>query len=147
MHQLQMTAYLEKNEIRKASISGIGASRKATLISFGIQSAADITEKAIYRIPGFGPSLTLELMRYRKRIEDNFVFVPKAPLQQEILKKIDDTIENKRQSLCITLLNGPAELQRITLICTAQRERILREYDTIHKEYVISKANAKILGI
>ena len=49
----------------RAKIAGIGKSLKMTLISYGIETAADITTKAIIAVPGFGPKLAADLVKWR----------------------------------------------------------------------------------
>ena len=44
-----------------AVISGIGPGRKATLQSYGIETAEDINDQAVLAVPGFGDGLTSRL--------------------------------------------------------------------------------------
>lgn len=57
--------HLDRQIIARSSIAGIGPSRKAVLASFGIETASDVEEQRIRRIPGFGPHLAKQLMRWR----------------------------------------------------------------------------------
>jgi DNA-binding helix-hairpin-helix protein with protein kinase domain len=58
----QLYKYLDSYRIDRTSINGIGPSRKATLQSYGVETAADITQSAILAVPGFGPSYTRKLL-------------------------------------------------------------------------------------
>ncbi|AEA64067.1 helix-hairpin-helix domain-containing protein [Burkholderia gladioli] len=81
----QRHAYLDRHFIRNAKISGVGAQRKQTLASFGIETAADITQSAVAAVPGFGAGLTANLMMWRKSIESRFIPSNNvAPNQQDI---------------------------------------------------------------
>lgn len=60
---------LRRFAIRRANIPGIGDSRRATLESFGIHTAADIDLRMVIQIPGFGSELTGRLMQWRRDLE------------------------------------------------------------------------------
>jgi DNA-binding helix-hairpin-helix protein with protein kinase domain len=53
----QLTHYLERFAIANAKIPKIGSARKAVLRSFGIETAADVDQRKISAIQGFGPTL------------------------------------------------------------------------------------------
>jgi DNA-binding helix-hairpin-helix protein with protein kinase domain len=57
-------------------IRGLGASMASMLQSYGIESAADIDSMKLLGVPMLSPELTLELMNWRQRIEQDFVFKP-----------------------------------------------------------------------
>ena len=67
-----LQAYLDGFLIRRAKISGIGPAKTATLASFGIESAADVTRLAILAVPGFGDALTGKLLQWRQSHESKF---------------------------------------------------------------------------
>jgi len=70
----QLQAYLDRFSIRSAKISGIGHAKTATLISFGIETAADVNWAAVFRVPGFGVVMTGKLMEWRRRHESRFKY-------------------------------------------------------------------------
>ena len=53
--QLQLEAYLDRFEIATARIESVGAGRRQTLESYGIETALDVTQAALFSVPGFGP--------------------------------------------------------------------------------------------
>ena len=53
----QRMHYLERFAIANAKIPKIGSARKAVLRSFGIETAADVDQRKISAIQGFGPTL------------------------------------------------------------------------------------------
>ena len=73
---MQREAFLQQYFISDATIEGIGTTRKATLASFGIETAADIERDAIFQVPGFGEKLTTRLICSRQEIEKQFIFNP-----------------------------------------------------------------------
>src|SRR5262249_23095837 len=50
----QLEQYLENFFIEHAAISGIGPGHRATLVSYGIETAADVHKQRIVAVPGFG---------------------------------------------------------------------------------------------
>lgn len=68
----QRSAYLDRFSIRSANIPGIGPAKTATLISFGIETAADVNRSAVLRIPGFGNVMTGKLVEWRRSLEARF---------------------------------------------------------------------------
>lgn len=70
----QRQAYLDSFSIRRANISGIGPAKTATLISFGIETAADVNQNAVLRVPGFGDVMTGKLVAWRRGHESRFKY-------------------------------------------------------------------------
>lgn len=68
----QRAAFLDRFLIRRASIGGIGAAKTATLASYGIETAADITAHGVMAVPGFGEALTTKLLVWRRGHEAKF---------------------------------------------------------------------------
>jgi DNA-binding helix-hairpin-helix protein with protein kinase domain len=71
---------LETRFVAQAGIPGIGAERTAVLQSFGIESAADVSEEAIRSIPGFGEVLAGRLVAWRKSMEREIACLSPPPL-------------------------------------------------------------------
>ncbi|MGK4845923.1 helix-hairpin-helix domain-containing protein, partial [Salmonella enterica] len=65
--ELQLRRFLEQFFISDYDIPGVGPTRKSTLASFGIETAADVSYNQVRTIKGFGERLTGELMNWRKR--------------------------------------------------------------------------------
>lgn len=70
----QRQAYLDRFSIRRANISGIGPAKTATLISFGIETAADVNQNAVLSVPGFGDVMTGKLVAWRRAYESRFKY-------------------------------------------------------------------------
>ncbi len=79
----QRTAFLDRFSIRRARVAGIGPAKTATLISFGIETAADVNIRAILRIPGFGRITANNLLAWRRKHEAHFRY-SSAPDPQDI---------------------------------------------------------------
>ena len=76
--EVQLRAYLDSFRIGPGCVQGIGAGRIAQLVSFGIETAADLDVTIISQIPGFGDQLTERLVKWRRDLERRFRFNPKS---------------------------------------------------------------------
>lgn len=107
----QRADYLDRFRIRSARINGIGPAKKATLASFGIETAADVSEWAVSRVPGFGEVMTERLVAWRRSKEQRFRYNPAptsedAKAEQEVRAKYDKrrlSLEIKIQPAAVTL--------------------------------------------
>lgn len=79
----QRQAYLDRFSVRRANISGIGPAKTATLISFGIETAADVNRSAVLRVPGFGDVMTGKLLDWRREHESRFKY-DRMPNAQDV---------------------------------------------------------------
>lgn len=68
----QLHTYLDGFSIRRANISGIGPTKTTTLISFGVETAADVNSVTILQVPGFGKVMTGKLIAWRRAYEAQF---------------------------------------------------------------------------
>src|SRR5262249_56129911 len=62
----QLEQYLENFFIEHATIPGIGPGRKATLESYGIETAADIDKQRIVAVPGFAAATAAKQIEWRR---------------------------------------------------------------------------------
>jgi DNA-binding helix-hairpin-helix protein with protein kinase domain len=121
---VQLEKYLDRYRLERAKISGIGESRKAVLISYGIETAADIKADAISKIPGFGQALTQELLGWRKSHERNFRFNPNEAIDPVEINKVNLQIQNQRADLLRGLQSGVSALVTLRQEILAARSRL-----------------------
>lgn len=104
---------LNKHLIASADISGIGSGRKATLQSYGIETAADIERSRLKVIPGFGSVLITRLLNWRAECEKSIpANLNHAPTQADI-SVIDQEIVALRRKQELELSQG---YQQLTLL-------------------------------
>jgi DNA-binding helix-hairpin-helix protein with protein kinase domain len=97
---LQLQDYLERFRIRDQKIHGIGPSKLATLASYGIETAADVTEEQVRSVPGFGPVNSLPLIEWANSRARGFVYNPQqTPKDQMELARISSDLQSKARSL------------------------------------------------
>jgi len=141
----QKLRYLDRFRIDRAKIKGIGTGRTAMLTSFGIETAADINGSKIMQIPGFGESLTRELTQWRRNHEQNFRFNPNVPVDRREIAVIDRALESRRQSLTLTLQQGPATLQRLNTEIRAARVRLMPVLEKAWNDLKIAEVRRNVL--
>src|SRR5712671_6770062 len=78
--EAELNRFLQNFYIDRAKIKGIGASRKVMLRSYGLETAADISQSRIQQISGFGPVIAGGLVAWRTSFERRFVHNPNQPL-------------------------------------------------------------------
>ncbi|MEG6506233.1 topoisomerase DNA-binding C4 zinc finger domain-containing protein [Nitratidesulfovibrio sp. 1201_IL3209] len=143
----QRQAYLDRFSIRRANISGIGPAKTATLISFGIETAADVNHSAVLRVPGFGDVMTGKLVAWRREHESRFKY-DRTPNAQDVAdeRALRGRFAAEKAKLESTIRNGLGALRNAksrlgalptkarsdralteTLAARAQAEQDLRE--------------------
>ena len=95
----QRNAFLSRHRIQAATIPNIGPGRTATLRSYRVETAADVSAAAILRIPGFAASLTSDLMYWRAQIESRFTFNPLLTFTQADAAALEGEINLLRGEL------------------------------------------------
>ena len=108
----QLLAYLDRFSVRRASISGIGPAKTATLVSFGIETAADVNRSAVLRVPGFGDVMTGKLMNWRRKHESRFRY-DRMPNAQDVAdeKALRGRFAAEKAKLESTIRNGLGTLR------------------------------------
>jgi DNA-binding helix-hairpin-helix protein with protein kinase domain len=109
----QRRAFLERFQLEKATIPGIGPGRKAMLTSYNVETAADIEETRIRQIPGFGPAMIGKLRQWRAQLEATFHFDPSRGVDPLDIAALDRELADGKAALERDILDGPADLKRL----------------------------------
>lgn len=146
----QRQAYLDRFSIRRASISGIGPAKTATLISFGIETAADVNRSAILRVPGFGDVMSDKLVAWRRRHEARFKY-DRTPNAQDVAdeRALRGRFATEKAKLESTIRNGLGTLRNArakldTLAARAKNDQALSEALTARAQ---AECDLKDLGV
>ena len=78
----EQEAYLSSSLISDAGIPGFAVSRLATLASFGIETAGDISPERLALIPGVGPTLSNRLLDWKEALLKSY----NQPSDSELIK-------------------------------------------------------------
>lgn len=108
----QRQTYLDRFPIRSANISGIGPAKTATLMSFGIETAADVEQNAVLRVPGFGDVMTGKLVAWRRWHESRFKY-DRTPNAQDVAdeRALRGRFAAEKAKLESTIRNGLGTLR------------------------------------
>lgn len=139
----QLRRFLERFEIERAQIRGIGPGRKVVLESYGIETAWDITEKRVLAVPGFGPSLTRELLKWRQGLERKFRFDPSKGVDPQDIAALDREMADLKQKLEQSLANGSPALNQIRDHILAQRATLKPQLDEAARALAQARADLK----
>ncbi len=109
----QLSRFLDGFPIQPGEVAGVGTGRKSILESFGIETAADVDEAKLYRVPGVGAKLRGELIAWRRSIEGRFRFDPDmdSTLPDEEMAEQEVLVE--RLKLEAAIRKGFADLQQL----------------------------------
>jgi len=136
----QRQAYLDRYPIRSARISGIGPAKIATLISFGIETAADVNQSAVLRVPGFGNVMTGKLVAWRRGHASRFKY-DRTPNAQDISdeRALRGRFAAEKAKLESTIRNGLGTLRNAkarlgALSARASSERALTDALTVRAQ-------------
>lgn len=136
----QRQRYLDRFRIDRARIRGFGPGRTSMLASYGIETAADVYSRKIIKIPGFGESLTSELVDWRREHERNFRFNPNEPVDRREIDALDREMDVRRQKLLTTLRQGPDTLRRLSVDINAARLRLIPIMENAWNSFKIAEA-------
>jgi DNA-binding helix-hairpin-helix protein with protein kinase domain len=129
-YRLQLQAHLDRCRISHARIRGIGDARKATLQSYGIETAADIVDHRVLAVPGFGPVALNHLKQWRNLQQRRFVFDPNRGVDQAAKNTVERQILTEKIDLERKLNEGLSKLtvsshhiltRRSTLVAQAEQ--------------------------
>jgi DNA-binding helix-hairpin-helix protein with protein kinase domain len=123
-HKHALLQFLDKHEIERATIKGIGEVKKTTLESYGIETAADITRNAVMQVPGFGPALTQNLLDWRQKVEGRFKFDPQSSVDPNQVANLDRTIALRRTDIEKELRQGAATLHQLRGTIMTRRQAL-----------------------
>src|SRR5262249_17078384 len=109
----QLDNFIDKFEINHPDIAGIGDNAIVNLYSYGVETAADISEERLGQIPGLNESRVKRLIRWRQELEQKFVFDPGRRLAPEPRVTIEKEIDSLRLQLEHELSGGAHYLLRV----------------------------------
>lgn len=109
----QRRQYLETFYVDRSTIPGIGPGRQAMLNAYNIETAWDVTEQGVMQVPGFGPSLTGNLVAWRQVIEQGFRFDSSRGVDPRELAKLERKMDEERGTILQSIRVGQAQLAQL----------------------------------
>ncbi len=121
---VQRGAYLDRFRIDRGKIHLVGDARIAMLASYGIETAADVELSRIRSIPGFGKTITRNLLSWRSEHERNFRFNPSQGVEGNAIAELERELGIREKALIVQLQEGPTRLALVRTEVLAARERL-----------------------
>lgn len=140
-----LRTFLESFPIASASIEGIGRARVSALEAAGIDTAADVTNRALAAVPGFGPVLSKRVLAWRKVHEARFV----APATTGTLTANSPalaTIRSKGTSLEVAIRDGLSTLDRLIAAEAARLAGVKADLDRLARDLAQARADRAMMG-
>jgi DNA-binding helix-hairpin-helix protein with protein kinase domain len=120
----QLVSYLDQFKIDEAEIKGINSTVKATLLSYGVETAADVTDE-VGRLLALGRWRTDQLLEWRRGLERTFVFDPGRDDLRQTRVIVEREIDELRFRLERELSSGAHTLERAKREIEVAREQLL----------------------
>jgi len=144
VRQRQLHKFLNSYFINDHTIPNIGPGRKATLVSFGVETAADIDQRRIQKIRGFGSSLTNELVQWRKKVEANFVFDASKGIDPVDMRALDQKYRQQQGKIENALLAGPDVLGKLRAEIMRKRGSLRNEVENAARTLAQARSNMTV---
>jgi DNA-binding helix-hairpin-helix protein with protein kinase domain len=144
LHQLR--AYLDRFLIADMKLPGIGKKRRATLLSYGIETALDVKERlAATYIPKFGEASRGVLFAWVRYHELRFRYDPSQPLDVRLVNDLIARENRERSDLERDLRGGPQALKNLADDRIARREEIRAVVAQRAADLAQARANLRVL--
>ncbi|MGJ5075689.1 helix-hairpin-helix domain-containing protein [Bradyrhizobium oligotrophicum] len=141
---IQLKHFLERFTIVSAKIKGVGGGKKATLRSYGISTAADVTKQRIEQIPGFGPVTAGQLVSWRSGLERRFTFNPNLPVDPNEIARVRSDVFQKRTSLESALRDDLTSIRTVAAEIERSRGDLTTRARSIWVELKQAEADEKV---
>jgi hypothetical protein len=142
----QLHKFLDNFFIDIHRIPHIGPGRKATLASFGIETAADIDPNVIQSIKGFGASITGALLQWRRTLESRFVFDPSKGIDPADLRMLTQKFRQRMAPLEGALLAGVETLSHMRAEIMRQRHTLQTELEAAARALAQAHSDIAVCG-
>ena len=145
VRETQLAKYLAGFLVADAKIGLLGPGRKATLASFGIETAADVSGSALARIRGFGETHKADLLSWRSGLESKFLFNAARGVDPQDEAALVARFVAQKSRLDTSLREGLSELQKLRADLLRMRHATRALLDSAACD--LSQAQADYAGI
>jgi DNA-binding helix-hairpin-helix protein with protein kinase domain len=109
----QLRDFLDGFSLDDAEIRGVGPTTKATLRTYGIKTAANVTAQKLEPVYRVGESRAAALMEWRRELEQRFVFDRSNAVTTQARLAVEKEIDETRAALERELSSGAFYLRRV----------------------------------
>ncbi len=111
------------------------------LESYNVETAWDITDRNVARVPGFGPALTMKLKNWRQSVERRFRYDPSKGVDPRDIAALDREMIDVKRKLEQHLTAGSIELTQIKNEIITQRNVLKKQVNDAYKELIQAEAD------
>jgi DNA-binding helix-hairpin-helix protein with protein kinase domain len=143
LQEVQKSEFLRQFLVRDymRQINGLTVSDVTMMESFGMDTANDVDRMRLYGIPGLDPEIVMELLDWRREVEQKFVFNPEHGIT---LASVGQTKELAVRRFKIAqarkILAGAKQVETLADVGKADLARALAQFDAALEQW---KAKAK----
>jgi len=143
----QQKKFLENCYIENCTSPRLGENRKAALRSFGIETAADIDMHTIMGIPGFDTAIANELIAWRKRQEQLFVYDDKKGVSPSDVQNLIHTFQPRIRPVEREFLMGVENLHAIQQKILRNRAKFQPVIEKSARDLAQAEANFSVFTL
>ncbi|CAM2143382.1 Protein kinase domain-containing protein [Pararobbsia alpina] len=146
VRERQLEKFLASHVLVETRFASIGPGRKATLASFGIETAADVADPLLGKVRGLGEAARSELRAWRAQMEARFTFDPQSGTDPRDLQWLTWQFANRRTRIEKTLREGLRELQKLDIENQRARLQALAELQGASTSLARAEADYRALA-
>jgi DNA-binding helix-hairpin-helix protein with protein kinase domain len=128
----QRSDYLRQYLVRDhwQRITGLTLSEVTMMESFGMESANDVDRLRLYGIPGLEPEVIMELLQWRREVEQGFKFIPQDGLTLDSVGATKEiAIRRFKISQARKILAGAKQIENMAEVGKAELAAALNQFD------------------
>jgi DNA-binding helix-hairpin-helix protein with protein kinase domain len=125
VRERQLLRFLSRFHVEDVSIPGLGQLQLVALVSFGVETAAEVERQRLEKIRGLSPTLINQLLAWRWGLEGMFKFDAAGAGAASDQKALDHWYAQRYRPLTAALSSGLEELRRKAAIYEHRRRTFL----------------------
>ncbi|MHB1422441.1 MAG: hypothetical protein ACYC3I_04430 [Gemmataceae bacterium] len=138
--------HLRLHLIADADIPKIGAGRKQTLAAYNIFTAAEVDERAIRGIKGFGDVLTSSLLAWKADVLRRFQFNSATAVSPAEQRPVTLKYRTRQQQLIAEMDRELGKLEKLATACRAALQKLVPDIQRAVAIYEQTKANLDLMS-
>jgi DNA-binding helix-hairpin-helix protein with protein kinase domain len=143
LQEVQKAEFLRQFLVRDymRQINGLTVSDVTMMESFGMDTANDVDRMRLYGVPGLDPEIVMELLDWRRDVEQKFVFNPEHGITLASVGQTKDlAVRRFKIAQARKILAGAKQVETLADVGKADLARALAQFDAALEQW---KAKAK----
>ena len=146
LRETQLQRFLGNFFLDNQYIPGLGSAQKASLASFGIETAADINRYNILRLRRLGERIANDLVEWRTGLEQQFVFDPALGVVPADIAVVSKRFAKRRKQIEDELLSGPERLKILRDQALQNRTHMLPIIRSVTQQMAQAEADLSLMA-